>query len=69
MRKSRFTAEQIAYCLTQVEAGVPIGELCPKYGISANTFRDYPLDAPGCRWSGCDRSAVSRNRARARFRR
>jgi putative transposase len=38
MRKSKFTSEQIAYCLTQAEAGVPIGELCRKYGISANTF-------------------------------
>lgn len=38
MRKSKFTAEQIAYCLTQAEAGVPIGELCRKYGVSANTL-------------------------------
>jgi putative transposase len=38
MRKSKFTSEQIAYCLTQAEAGVPIGELCRKYGISTNTF-------------------------------
>jgi putative transposase len=38
MRKSKFTAEQIAYCLTQAEAGVPIDELCRKYGISKQTF-------------------------------
>ena len=38
MRKSKFTAEQIAYCLTQAEAGVPIPELCRKYGISLQTF-------------------------------
>jgi Transposase len=34
MRKSKFTAEQIADCLTQAAAGVPIGELCRKCGIS-----------------------------------
>ena len=34
MRKSKFTGEQIAYCLTQAEAGVPVSELCRKYGIS-----------------------------------
>ena len=38
MRKSKFTSEQIAYCLTQAQAGVPITELCRKYGISMNTF-------------------------------
>jgi len=38
MRKSKFTVEQIAYCLTQPEAGVPVAELCRKYGISQQTF-------------------------------
>ena len=38
LRKSKFTTEQIAYCLTQAEAGVPMPELCRKYGISTNTF-------------------------------
>jgi putative transposase len=38
MRKSKFTAEQIAYCLTQAEAGVPTAELCRKYGISQQTY-------------------------------
>jgi putative transposase len=38
MRKSRFTPEQIAYCRTQAEAGVPIPELCRKHGISLNAF-------------------------------
>ena len=37
MRKSKFTSEQIAYCLTQAEAGVPIVELCRKYGVSQQT--------------------------------
>lgn len=38
MRRSKFTDEQIAYCLTQAQAGVPIAELCRKYGISEKTF-------------------------------
>ncbi len=38
MGKSEFTDEQIALALKQVEAGLPIKELCRKYGISATTF-------------------------------
>ncbi len=38
MRKSKFTDEQIAYAVKQVEAGVPLAELCRKYGISEQTM-------------------------------
>lgn len=38
MRKSRFSEEQIAYALRQVEGGTPIRELCRKLGISTATF-------------------------------
>jgi len=38
MRKSRFSVEQITYGLKQVEAGVPVSELCRKLGISEQTF-------------------------------
>jgi len=38
MRKSRFTEEQIAYALRQVEQGMPAATLCRKMGISEQTF-------------------------------
>ena len=38
MRKSRFTEEQIAYAMRQVEAGVPVEELCRKMGVNEQTF-------------------------------
>jgi len=38
MRKSRFTEEQIAYAMKQVELGLPVAELCRKMGISEQTF-------------------------------
>lgn len=37
-RKSRFTSEQIAYAQKQVEAGVPITEVCRKLGVGQQTF-------------------------------
>jgi putative transposase len=38
MRKSRFTEEQIAYAIRQVDQGTPAAELCRKMGISEQTF-------------------------------
>jgi len=38
MKGSRFTDEQIAFCLRQVESGVPVEEACRKLGISQQTF-------------------------------
>lgn len=37
-RKSKFTEQEIVYALKQVEAGVPLKELCRKYGVSEQTF-------------------------------
>ncbi len=41
MKKSRYTAEQIAFALRQSEEGAPVLEVCWKMGISEQTF---------CRW-------------------
>jgi hypothetical protein len=38
MRKSRFSEEQIAYALRQVESGTPATALCRKLAISEETF-------------------------------
>jgi putative transposase len=38
MKKSKFTEEQVVYALKQAEVGVPIKELCRKYGVSDATF-------------------------------
>lgn len=34
MRKSRFSDEQIALAIRQVEGGVPVARMCRKLGIS-----------------------------------
>ena len=38
MRKSRFTEEQIRDAMQQAEVGIPVPELCRKYGISEATY-------------------------------
>lgn len=38
MRRSRFTEEQIRYAVQQAEAGLPVPELCRKYGVAPATF-------------------------------
>ncbi len=38
MRKSKFTDEQIAYALRQVESGTSPADVCRKLGISEQTF-------------------------------
>jgi putative transposase len=38
MKKSQFTAEQIAFALRQAESGAPVPEVCRKIGIAEQTF-------------------------------
>jgi putative transposase len=37
-RRSKFTEQEIIYALKQVEAGVPLAEMCRKLGVSDGTF-------------------------------
>lgn len=41
MKKSKFTDEQIAFALRQVEGGTSVGETCRKMGISEATFYNW----------------------------
>ena len=38
MKKSWYTAEQVAFALRQAESGTAIPEVCRKMGISEQTF-------------------------------
>ena len=38
MKKSRYTAEQLAFALRQAESGTPVLEVCRKMGIAEQTF-------------------------------
>jgi len=38
MKKMRLTDEQIAFALRQAELGASAAEVCPKMGVSQQTF-------------------------------
>ena len=38
MKKSKFTESQIVAILAEGEAGMPVAEVCRKYGISTATL-------------------------------
>jgi putative transposase len=38
MRKSKYTDEQVAYAIRQVEGGTPVADVCRKLSISEQTF-------------------------------
>ena len=38
MKRSRYSAEQVAFGLRQAEEGTPVAEVCRKLGINEQTF-------------------------------
>ncbi len=38
MKRSRFSETEIVYAVKQVEAGVPVGDVARKYGVSQKTI-------------------------------
>lgn len=38
MKRSKFTDEQIAYALRQVESGSPVADVCRQIGVSEASF-------------------------------
>ena len=38
MKKSKYSAEQVAFALRQAESGTSVSEVCRKMGISEQTF-------------------------------
>jgi putative transposase len=41
MRKSKFSETQIMGILAEGEAGLPVGEICRKHGISSATYYQW----------------------------
>ena len=38
MKRTKFSEEQVAYALRQVEAGTPVPDICRQLGVSEATF-------------------------------
>lgn len=58
MKRSRFTEEQIIAILREQETGVPVADLCRKYGLSSPTFYKWKA-----KFGGMDVSEAQRLKA------
>jgi putative transposase len=58
MKRSRFTEEQIITILREQETGVPVADLCRKYGLSSPTFYKWKA-----KYGGLDVSEARRLKA------
>jgi putative transposase len=58
MKRSRFTEEQIIGILREQEAGLPVADLCRKYGLSSPTFYKWKA-----KYGGLDVSEARRLKA------
>jgi putative transposase len=47
MKKSRYSEEQIVNILKEGEAGIPVAELCRKYGMSDATYYNWKAKYAG----------------------
>jgi transposase len=65
MKKSKFTEEQIAYVLRQVEGGAPVPDVCRQMGVSEATFYIWKKKYAHLGVSELGRCARSRTRMRA----
>jgi len=55
MKKSRYTQSQIFQVLKEAEAGVPVPQLCRKYGMSNASFYKWRS-----KYGGMDNSSMQR---------
>jgi len=65
MRKSKFTEEQIAYGLRQVEGGSPVADVCRQLGVSEATSTSGRRDNAHVASASCGSCGRSRTRMRA----
>lgn len=57
MKKSKYTDEQVAYAIRQVDSGTPVGDVCRNLGISEQTFYRWKR-----RYAGMDVTEMRRLR-------
>jgi putative transposase len=58
MKQSRFSEQQIIKMLKEAEAGLPVPDLCRKYGVSKSTFYKWKS-----KYGGLEASDVERLKA------